>query len=158
MLAKQCIEEALRYYSKCQYQDALIACNQAIQLVPNYSRAYHGKGLILVQQQKYEEALANYRKACELMPERANIHAEMAKLLYILKDYKNSYQSFTKAIRIDSKYELLYREKLRELIEEAFSALKTKIINMLFLHSVQYFFLTQEILEQSSSLEGCEIS
>ena len=88
--AKQYVNIAARYYNTGYYKDALAACEYAIQLDPTCARAYHGKGLVLIQRKRYEEALEAFQKASQLASENAKVHADMAELLYIRRDYENS--------------------------------------------------------------------
>src|SRR5437660_7478247 len=44
---EQYLSEGIAYYKVKQYQLAIEACEQAIQLDCNYARAFHGKGLAL---------------------------------------------------------------------------------------------------------------
>lgn len=120
------LREAIDYYKLGQYDEALIACENAILLDPQFARAYHGKGLILVKQEKYEDALKNYVKARELAPndpkirvELTKLYAEMAKLLYRRYFYKESGLYFRKAIELDRKYEADYHARTKFLFEEA---------------------------------------
>lgn len=119
--AEQYANVAARHYNSGRYEEALAACNYAIQVDPKSARAYHGKGLILVQQEKYAEALANYQKACEIAPLNAKVHADMAELFYMLKKYEKSGLAYKMAIRLDSRYERVYRDKAKYLINIASS-------------------------------------
>lgn len=75
------LREAIDYYKLGQYDEALIACENAILLDPQFARAYHGKGLILVKQEKYNEAFESYQRAYQLDPRNAKLIIDRAKLL-----------------------------------------------------------------------------
>lgn len=123
--ASHFLKKAIDYYEAGQYDDALNACDNAIHLEPSLARAYHGRGLILSRQQKYQLALEDYQKSLELNPDNAKLHADMGKLLYILGSYEQSGQSFRKAIELNKKYRYIYDVKIQELLDKAFALRKT---------------------------------
>src|SRR5437763_6907845 len=80
---EQWVEEGISYYKAHRYQEALIACEYAIQLNPTYARAHHGKGLILSKMKEYKEAREAYKQAWKFAPDNAKIYLDMGELLYI---------------------------------------------------------------------------
>ena len=49
-----------------KYEEAIECFDKAIELNPNNSKAYYGKGFILKNQNKYKEALEIFEKSIEL--------------------------------------------------------------------------------------------
>lgn len=119
--ARYFLKEAIDHYNAGQYQDALTACDSAIQLDPLFARAYHGRGLALVKLRSYTEALENYQKARELVPKNPKLHADIGELLFLLEDYEKAGISFRRAIELDEQYKSVYRHKTQELLEKAFA-------------------------------------
>ncbi|SRR6266567_1946862 len=115
----QWLDEAIRNYRAGSYEEALSACQYAIQLDATFARAFHGRGLILTRQKKYTDALYAYHKACMLAPENAKIHFDLGELFYILKRYEESYESYKTAIQLDRKYQQIYNKRLKVLIDRA---------------------------------------
>ena len=113
---KQYIEDAIRYYKKQRYQEALEAFEQAIQIDPVSVKALHGKGVILTEMKEYKQAIESYEQASKLAPDIAKIHLDMAEVCYMLKDYEKSSLSFRKAIQLDRTYELVYWDKTQALV------------------------------------------
>jgi tetratricopeptide (TPR) repeat protein len=54
------LNEGIAHYNTKRYEDALRAYEQAIKLDPGFALAYNGKGNVLVDLERYEEALATY--------------------------------------------------------------------------------------------------
>ncbi|MEG4440824.1 tetratricopeptide repeat protein [Microcoleus sp. AT9_B5] len=52
-----------------QFDEAVAAYKQAIELNPNFSWSYHSLGDVLLKLEKWEEAVAAYKKAVELNPD-----------------------------------------------------------------------------------------
>lgn len=124
---EQWIDEAIRNYKARRYEQALSACECALQLDVTFARALHGKGLILTQQKKYLEALEAYHKACQLAPQSAKIYFDIAELFYIKKNYEESYKSYKMAIQLDRRYEQIYKKKLQQLVDKAFNLRRKKL-------------------------------
>lgn len=117
---EQWIEKAIVRYKARHYKDALRACNNAIQLDPNYARAYYGKGLILTRLEIYDEALASYEKARQLglKFDMGELVHKIGELLYQAKDYGRAGIFFERAIAIDRKYKKSYHTRTGVLLEE----------------------------------------
>ena len=61
-------------YEKEDYINALIEYNKAIEINPNYSRAYCGIGIIKAKKEQYKEAIIDYNKAIELNSKYINAY------------------------------------------------------------------------------------
>ncbi len=55
-------------YLRHQYDASASDCNMAVQLEPNHFGAWHGLGLCLMNQQRYADAIAAFRRALEIQP------------------------------------------------------------------------------------------
>src|SRR5437764_6166647 len=78
---EQWLIEGIKNYTSKWYDEALQACEQAIQLDPRYARAHYGKALALIGLGKYEEAVTFCDKAFELTPKTAKTYASKKLLL-----------------------------------------------------------------------------
>ena len=58
----------LAYDTQGKHDDAIISFNAAIQLMPDYHRAYFNRGISLASLGEYDEAIADYDRAIELDP------------------------------------------------------------------------------------------
>ena len=58
--------KATVYYAKGNNAQAVQLCEQAIKLNPNFGRAYYQRGMIYEKQEKYDQALADLKKAKSL--------------------------------------------------------------------------------------------
>ena len=69
------------YYMMGQLQPALDACNEVVELDPNFWRAYNNRALVLLAMGRYEESAADVDKGIELRPNARKLQRTRAKLL-----------------------------------------------------------------------------
>jgi tetratricopeptide (TPR) repeat protein len=67
--AKMWMGEASVHYNAKRYQDAIAACDHALEANPDYAWAYSLKGLSYYGLKEYTKALENYDRALELDPQ-----------------------------------------------------------------------------------------
>jgi tetratricopeptide (TPR) repeat protein len=84
--------------------DALQAFEKAIQLDPNYTNAWDGKGWSMYRQNNYEEALEAFEKAIQLDPNYTNAWDGKGWSLYKLGKYEEALQPFERAIQLYSNH------------------------------------------------------
>ena len=99
--AQQCLAEGNDLYKAKRYEEALVACEQAIRLDPSYVLAYYNKGYVLHELKRYEEALVAYEQAIRLAPNNAGTYHNKGSVLRDLKWYKEALVAFEQAIRLD---------------------------------------------------------
>lgn len=69
------------YYMLGELLRALDACNEAVELDPNFWRGYNNRALVLMGLGRYEESAADVRKGIELRPYAKKLQLTRAKLL-----------------------------------------------------------------------------
>jgi len=109
------INESIALFNIKHYDEALAACEKAIQLDPDYGIAYYIEGSILY---RYQEALAVCEQAIHLDPNNANAHIGKGNVLYNLKRYEEALIAYEQAIGLDPNNAIAYNGKgtaLREL-------------------------------------------
>lgn len=63
-----------------RFKEAETDCTTALQLDPEYVKAYHRRGLALKELNQLKEALENFQKALDLDPKNACINKDFMKL------------------------------------------------------------------------------
>src|SRR5262249_27414826 len=66
----------------------------ALNLKPHYAEAYHNLGNLLTDQGQPLEGIANYQRALELMPDRAEIHFGRAQAWLRMGDFEQGWPEF----------------------------------------------------------------
>ena len=89
-------------------QEALQSYQKAIQIDPNYARAYNNPGVVYLSQMEAEKALADHPKAVKLTGDRALYHVNVGIVLNRLERYSEAVTSCNKAIKLDPGYAKAY--------------------------------------------------
>lgn len=97
-------KDAVAYYNAHMDDEALSACEKAIQLDPAYAQPHRTKGDILYRRRRYKEALKAYEHAIKLNPKYAAPHEGRGKVLSYCGDYEKALLAYQRAIEIDSTY------------------------------------------------------
>jgi tetratricopeptide (TPR) repeat protein len=105
-MVQQLVDEGdARYAQRSQEPlaagEALVAYEQALQLDPNSTPAWNGKGNALRALHRYEEALAAYEQATRLGPAFASAYHGKGITLYSLQRYEEALEAFEQAIHLN---------------------------------------------------------
>jgi tetratricopeptide (TPR) repeat protein len=131
ILVEQLLTEVEQLYKDKRHEEALIACEKAIQFGFNSASAYLRKGNVLLSCQRYEEALAAYEQASLIDPDIVDPSSFQKKgqALNHLKRYDEALVALEQAIRLSMPHPdpRFYEEKgdiLKKLAEQAYEMAK----------------------------------
>jgi tetratricopeptide (TPR) repeat protein len=101
---------AAQKYLKQDYRGSIADLNRAIQLNPNYAKAYIGRGnLKLLKLNDPQGSLADFNRALELDPRYANAYNNRGLLkLEKLNDPQGSLADYNRALELDPKFAIAY--------------------------------------------------
>ncbi len=105
------LDEAKTHLNAKRYEEALVACEQAIRLDPNDAWAYNIKGATLFSLQRYQEALVAVERAIYLDPSYAPAYTNKGGVLNNLKRYEEALATHEQAIRLDPNDAWAYTNK-----------------------------------------------
>jgi tetratricopeptide (TPR) repeat protein len=88
-------------YEKADYQGAIQAFNQAIQLNPNYSEAYNNRGNARFQSGNNEDAIADYNQALRINPNYTDAYTNRGTIRSLLGDNQGAIADYNQALRIN---------------------------------------------------------
>lgn len=97
---EEIINTAIEYYKSGWYEGAVIECQKALALDPNYVRAYHGIARSQANLQKYHEALWAYSKVLSFK-ETSELYTQRGDVHYAKKDYAAASNDYYRAIALD---------------------------------------------------------
>jgi tetratricopeptide (TPR) repeat protein len=100
-----------------RYQEALDACNRAIQLDDTCASAYCQKGEILHQVRRLQEALDALEQAISLEPDARTPYKQKASLLADVRRYDEALAAYDQAIRLDAYDVFLCKDKAELLVQ-----------------------------------------
>ena len=69
------------YFMMGKLEPALDACNEVLELDPNFWRGYNNRALVLMELGRYEESAADIERGIELRPHARKLQLTRAKLL-----------------------------------------------------------------------------
>lgn len=87
-----------------QFDEAVAAYKQAIELNPNFSWSYHSLGDVLLKLEKWEEAVAAYKKAVELNPDFSWSYHNLGDALLKLRRWEEAAAAYRCEIALNSDF------------------------------------------------------
>jgi tetratricopeptide (TPR) repeat protein len=88
--AKIHFDQSYEYWEKSNYEEALVACDKAIEYAPGWSEAYNLRGVILDDLGKPGRSILAYRQAVNLDPDNEIARENLAELEKISSQQKSS--------------------------------------------------------------------
>lgn len=107
-LSNQKVDEGWRLWEKKDFNGAKNLFNEAIQLNPDNSQAYSGRGTAYVDLRQYEQSIQDLTKAIQLNLNSDYVYNNRGAAYNGLKQYEQAISDFNKAINLNSKYALSY--------------------------------------------------
>ena len=95
------LDEGNRLYNIGQFQDALQAFENAIQIDPTFADAYEGKTSALCALGRYQEALNSVETALKLDPSYAASYNDKGDILYEFKSYTDALGYYEHALQLE---------------------------------------------------------
>ncbi|MBA2396754.1 MAG: tetratricopeptide repeat protein, partial [Ktedonobacteraceae bacterium] len=95
------LDEGNRLYNMSQFQDALQAFENAIQMDPTFADAYEGKTSALCALGRYREALNSVETALKLDPGYAASYNDKGDILYEFKSYSDALGYYEHALQLE---------------------------------------------------------
>ena len=85
------------YYHRGDYKKALSYYQEALDLMPDFPRALHGKGRVYLKQGRYDKALIALEKAADKAPGNPQIQMDLGRAYRHVHEYNKAYKTFKKA-------------------------------------------------------------
>lgn len=95
------LDEGNRLYNMGQFQDALVAFENGIQIDPTFADAYEGKTSALCALGRYQEALVSVETALKLDPSYAASYNDKGDILYEFKSYEDALGYYSRALQLE---------------------------------------------------------
>ena len=99
-LAKKIFSEAGRLFKNGDHEGATKLLTKAIELNPNFDKAYYNRGNAYQHLQQYERAIKDYDKAIHLNSVLSEAYSNRGNAYQHLKQYGRAVQDYTKCIEI----------------------------------------------------------
>ncbi len=111
-------EQAEMYYAQRQWTLAMTACQQAIQLQPDFALAYVTLGNIQQAQGKINAAINSYQQALKLNPNLPQAHANLGSMLYKQGKIETAIMSYRQAISLKPDFAAVYSNLAKALRQQ----------------------------------------
>jgi tetratricopeptide (TPR) repeat protein len=109
LTAEEYFQKGNSFYSKSDFNAAIIHYNKAININPNYPEPYSERGASNTYLGQYEAAISDFEKAEQLGMKSSNLYSNWGFTYYKLKQPEKAIPLFDKAISIDPKNSHPYR-------------------------------------------------
>jgi tetratricopeptide (TPR) repeat protein len=103
------LEQALAYCDRQQWQEAIQACEQALQMSPTMAEAHKISGNALQKLGKTPEAIGAYAKALAIQPDLADVYANVGSLYAQQKKWQQAIDYYQKAVAINPNLASVHR-------------------------------------------------
>ena len=104
MTAEDYYREGKRLFEAEEYEGAVVVCQRAIELDPDYAAPWNGLGNVYNSLKDYDKAIEAYRKAIEVDPDYAYPWSGLGTVYKDLKDYDKAIEAYRKAIELDPNF------------------------------------------------------
>ena len=101
-LSNQKFDSAGKFYEQKDFNTVIALCTQAIELNPDSSSAYHGRGIAYANLGQYKLAIQDFDKVIELNnPDLAFVYNCRGNSYFYLEQYWRASQDYTKVIQLN---------------------------------------------------------
>ncbi len=105
------VNSVLTYMRNNVWKDEITLCTDSIKKSPGKARPYNNRGDALVDEKRYEEALLDFDKAIELLPQYAMAYYNRGNLYQKQKKYDLALTDFNYAIRYERDFDKAYNNR-----------------------------------------------
>ena len=84
----------LIYYRTGRTQKAVVACQRAIELEPDFANAYGSLGRVYWEEGRLDEAIVQYKKAIGITPTDLEFHQDLARIYWQKKMYEEAVREY----------------------------------------------------------------
>lgn len=105
------VNSVLTYLRNNVWKDEITLSTDSIKKSPGKGRPYNNRGDALVDEQRYEEALLDFDKAIELLPQYAMAYYNRGNLYQKQKKYDLALEDFNYAIRYERDFDKAYNNR-----------------------------------------------
>jgi Flp pilus assembly protein TadD len=104
LTAENFVSDGVAYYQDADYSSAILAWQEAVQLIPGDAELHNFIGIAYHKLDKLGDATTHFRIATELDSGYYQAHNNLGYLLFLREDYDGASQAFEKALDINPDY------------------------------------------------------
>lgn len=99
------------YFEKGNFPQAISEFTKAIEMNPNYTRAYYNRGLAYIKQNNYTQAISDYTKVIDFDPNHAEAYNGRGVAYILIGAFTQGISDCTKAIEINPNLARAYNNR-----------------------------------------------
>lgn len=159
-IARIYAEQARIYFQEQNWQKAIAACKNALEIAPDTAEAYKVLGNVLQRQGRKAEALGVYAKALALNPNSAAVYANLGSFHAEQKNWRQALDYYQQAVILDPDLAGAYRslaqiwEELGDTQQALECFCRAVNLNPASLTSEEYFSFGKELYQQGKIKEA----
>ena len=102
--ARNLFKQGTEHFNLGRYEDALTSYDKALEINPDFSKAWYNRGNVLTELDRYEDALISFDKALEIDPDFSEAWYYHGAALVHLGRYDEAVVSYDKAHKLNPEY------------------------------------------------------
>ena len=106
--AQKIFEEGMAEFASHNYNQSIVRLSQAIELDPEFTLAFKGRGAAYLKLDRIEEAIADFSAVIELKPQSARAHHLRGLAYEKSGDNGKALDDFNRALELDGNYGAAY--------------------------------------------------
>ena len=111
LAARTALSVAYKLDEEKKYAECIPFLDRAIELKPDYARAYNTRGRVYSNLKEYRRAIADYDRAIELDPNYVRAYSNRGHVYSNLKEYRRAIVDYDRAIELDPKFAWPYNNR-----------------------------------------------
>lgn len=108
LTATQWFEQGNQFLTNKDYDKAVTAYSETLNLNPKHADAYNRRGSIYKMKKQYELAITDFTKVMEFVPANANVYYSRGDTYFLNKQYELAVSDFNKSIELNPKFTMAY--------------------------------------------------
>ncbi len=115
------------HLSPNKYQNVIEDFNRALKINPQFTEAYHNRGVVYLKQEKYQQAIEDFNRVIQINPQLALAYNNRGLAHFRQGNYQQAIKDFNRVIQINPQLALAYnnrgvvylsKEKYQQAIED----------------------------------------
>lgn len=108
LTASQWYEQGNQFLDSKDYDKAVVAYTETVNLNPKNADAYNRRGIIYKMRNQYKLAIADFSKTIELVPANSYVYYNRGDSYFLSKQYELAIADFSKSIELNPKFSFAY--------------------------------------------------
>ena len=105
---KEIFDNGVIFFKKGQYQNAIDAFSELIELAPNHADAFKNRGVSYMKQEKFDLAIKDFETAKKIFPELKGLYSNLGVAWYHKKEYAKAIKNYNLELEMGPENHVAY--------------------------------------------------